>query len=87
MSFTWIPFYRELAIKILPFQDRQNELIEMLKELQAKLLPVVSLDDKDAKGNTIPVSEIDPFTFFANFNRGIREDNKRQIIEFLSLAG
>jgi 5-methylcytosine-specific restriction enzyme B len=79
-TFTWIPFYKELAEKILAYRSRQNELIAMLKELKAEGLPVVSLDDKSAKNKTISLSTIDPFTFFAAFNRKATEQNRMAIL-------
>ena len=45
MSFSWVPFYRELAGKVLEFEDRQDELIAILREIFSfclqtqKLLP------------------------------------------------
>jgi hypothetical protein len=44
---------------------------------------VISLEDKDANEKTIPLSEIDPFTFLASFNRGITEENRREDWSFL----
>ena len=37
--------------------------------LEFARLPVISLTDKDKKGNEVPLKAIDPFTFFASFNR------------------
>lgn len=56
--------YTELAKTILPFRDRQGELIQLLKELAAKGFPVGSTVDEDARQNKFPLTTIDPFTFF-----------------------
>lgn len=69
MSFTWIPLYRQIARKVLEFKDRQSELLDLLGQLMAQGLKVISLTDRDASGRDIPLAAIDPFTFFASFNR------------------
>jgi 5-methylcytosine-specific restriction protein B len=69
MSFTWIPLYRQIARKVLDFRDRQGELLDLLGQLMAEGLKVISLTDRDASGKDIPLAAIDPFTFFASFNR------------------
>jgi 5-methylcytosine-specific restriction protein B len=80
MSYPWIPVYREIANKIITYRDRQDEILSFLKELKERNLPVVSLDDKDANNQTIPLEVIDPFTFFACFNRGQTLANRKEII-------
>ncbi len=47
-AFTWIPLYREIAERILNFENRQNELIELLKEIKAREIPVIPSNDKDS---------------------------------------
>ena len=59
--FSWIPIYTELAKKILPFRNRQSELIQMLKELGAEGIPAGSTFDKDDKGAKIPLTINRPF--------------------------
>jgi len=81
--FSWIPIYIELAKKILPYRNRQNELLKMLEELQAQELPVGSIIDRDKKGKEIPLEAIDPFTFFSCFNRNLTSENKRDILSYL----
>lgn len=81
--FTWIPIHREAIQKILEHQENQTELLTTLREMQAKGLKVVSLDDKTEGGQTIQLAEIDPFTFFASFNRGITDRNRRKNWSFI----
>lgn len=80
-NFTWIPFYKELAQKLLAYKDKQNELIDFLEELKNYWLPTISLVDMDDDGKDVRLDAIDPFTFFATFNRGITDDNRQKIIE------
>jgi len=75
--------YTELAKKILPYRNRQGELIQLLKELAAKGFPVGSTLDEDGKQNKIPLATIDPFTFFTTFNRGLTNENRRGILSYL----
>jgi len=46
-------------------------------------LKVISLQDEGADGETIPLAEIDPFTFLASFNRGVTDKNRRDNWAFL----
>lgn len=79
-GFTWIPFYKELAAKILAYRDRQDELIAVLKDLKEDGVPVISLEDKATKNKVIPLSTIDPFTFFAAFNRKATDRNRQAVL-------
>src|SRR5687767_12767351 len=81
IGYDWMPFYEELANKIAPFRDRQDELLAFLSELKARQLTITPLGDKDSSGASIPLSEIDPFTFFGVFNRGIVIETRIQILE------
>lgn len=81
--FTWIPIYAELAKKILPYRDRQGELINILQEMKTKGLPIISIVDHHQHDKEIPLTTIDPFTFFACFNRGLTDENRRAILAFL----
>ncbi|MCL4475450.1 MAG: EVE domain-containing protein [Nitrospirae bacterium] len=82
-KFTWVETYREIAAKLKEYGDRQEELITILNDLQKRGLPTISLMDRNAEGREIPLAEIDPFTFFANFNRGIRTESRIEIIRTL----
>ncbi|HOC00915.1 MAG TPA: AAA family ATPase [Verrucomicrobiota bacterium] len=46
-------------------------------------LKVISLQDEGADGQTIPLAEIDPFSFLATFNRGVTDKNRRDNWAFL----
>jgi 5-methylcytosine-specific restriction protein B len=79
--FSWIPFYTELAQTLSDYRDRQQELIHFLQELDAEGIPVGAVRDQDASKKKIPLTVIDPFTFFSTFNRGLKEENRRKILE------
>jgi 5-methylcytosine-specific restriction protein B len=79
-SFTWIPFYEELAKKLAGWEKRQNELISFLETLRAEGYVITPLNDKDSNGSRFLLKEIDPFTFFGVFNRGIGYDQRLAIL-------
>src|SRR6266436_938484 len=79
-TFTWIPLYRELANRLVDWEHRQTELIAMLEQLRANGVKVSPLNDQDDAGSSFLLKEIDPFTFFATFNRGIREKERLAIL-------
>jgi 5-methylcytosine-specific restriction protein B len=79
-SFNWIPFYQELAKKLLEYRDRQGELIQFLEGLRTKGMVITPLEDKDAAGKRFLLEEMDPFTFFGVFNRGTTHEGRRLIL-------
>jgi len=81
--FSWKPIYQELAGKILEYRDRQDVLLEWLAEMKALGIPVVNLEDENPKDTTVPLAEIDPFSFFSNFNRGIKIEHRVRCLEIL----
>jgi len=80
-TFNWIPFYEELAPKLLSFRNNQEELLSFLRDLISQGLPITPLRDKDDAGNRFPLEEIDPFTFYGVFNRQITLSNRIRILE------
>lgn len=82
--FTWIPLYQEIAHKLLEFENRQDELIMLLREFAEHGLQIGALEDEDAQGNRFPLTEIDPFSFFATFNwQGRKPENRLAILSAL----
>src|SRR5712691_3599197 len=78
-QFSWIPFYEQVADKLVGWENRQGELIAFLKRVSEQGLPVTKLQDQDEQGNKLLLEEIDPFTFMGAFNRGITDENRRAI--------
>jgi 5-methylcytosine-specific restriction enzyme B len=84
VSFPWIPIYRELGQRLLDYRDRQDELITVLREATEQGLKVIPLSDRMPEGHVGTISEIDPFSFFASFNR---TNNYRDRALILALQG
>ena len=73
MRFTWIPFYKEFAEKLLQFQSDRDSLLKLIYDNRAEFLANYLHDEK---GENDLCKDIDPFTTFGIFNRGIREHNR-----------
>ena len=73
-QFTWIPFYEELANKLLEYKEKRKELVEIVYSLDEKYVSYTL--DVDRKR----VSDIDPFSVFAIFNRGGSDENRKKIL-------
>jgi 5-methylcytosine-specific restriction protein B len=81
--FSWIQIHEEVARQLIERQAKGEDVVAVVREMSDRGLTVISLDDKDVSGQTVPVNEIDPFTFFSTFNRGITESNRRENWTFL----
>ena len=83
---SWIPFYRALATRLLDFRDDRAALLEHLAEVQRET-ELLNLDnDRRADGTVAPVEDVDPFTVFAQFNRGLTDANRTTIAAALARA-
>ena len=76
MNFSWIPFYQELADKLLSYKDQQKAILGFLYGAEMSRFTKY-LHDADKK----PLQEIDPFTTFGVFNRGVSTANRRAILQ------
>ena len=81
--FTWIHIHEEAATRLLEFKNRNHELIEIIHRMHQAKLVAMPIADRDAQKNEVPLTEIDPFSFLANFNRGIRDGNRIALWDFL----
>jgi DNA polymerase III delta prime subunit len=81
VPYSWRPIYRELSQKLVDYEARQGELLGLLREASKAGVPLGKLLDFDRAGQDLPLSEIDPFTFFASFNRNTHHDHRRALLE------
>jgi len=81
--FSWKPIYTELGHKLLAYRDKQEELLTWIQGMKQAALPVISLTDEEPRGTATDLRQIDPFTFFANFNRGIKHEHRVEILRRL----
>lgn len=78
-EYGWIDFYTELADKLLPYKDSRPELIRKVRQVYANVgikLPKLENDNNP--------KDIDPFTVFGLFNKGISNANRIAIIKGIS---
>lgn len=73
-SCTWIPFYEEMAIKLLAYKDRRKDLMDIA--YSSGYADYIKDDD----GNR--VNDIDPFTFIGSFNRGWSNEIRIKIASY-----
>ncbi len=85
-TYTWVQIYVELADAVLVYRNRQPELVRMLKDIAGEEeLPIFGLDDQFEGGKRDQLKNIDPFTFFAAFNRGTTKDVRREFLKQLKI--
>ena len=80
-QFDWIPFYHELAEKLLAYEERQGELVQFVEQLREEGHTVTTLQDRGDNDKTFLMEELDPFTFYGIFNRGISDEKRIGILQ------
>ena len=75
MAFTWIPFYKEFAQKLLQFRNNRKPLVDWI---YANIDGSLIKHFKDAPDDR-RVPDTDPFTVMAIVNRGIAYDKKIEL--------
>lgn len=73
MKFTWIPFYEEFAEKLLDYRNDRASLLKLIYNHRDDLYATYL---HDQEGTDDLCVDIDPFTTFGLFNRGIRKENR-----------
>ena len=81
VGLTWINFYMEFASVLLKYKNNRNVLIDKLKRIYKE-------NDKYIKFPTFEkdkdIIDIDPFSVFGLFNKGIKDSNRKLILEGIS---
>lgn len=75
-NFSWIPFYMEMADKLLAFKNNRKALVDIMYSLDSQYVSYIHTND----GGHYP--DIDPFTFFGIFNRGNSFEKRKKIAAF-----
>lgn len=73
---TWIPFFEEMADKLLPYKSKRKELLDLVYGLDSKFVGYIRDDDGGH------MSDLDPFSVFAIINRGITKENRVYICQY-----
>lgn len=74
-QFKWIDFYREFATKLLAYKNNRTELIRKV----LKVYSDVGMRLPKLEKNGAP-TDIDPFTIYGLFNKGITDENRKTLI-------
>ena len=86
MAYTWIPFYKEFAQKLLKYRDDRTPLVNWIYGNIDRSLIKHFKDDSSGKH----VPDTDPFTVMAIINRGITWEKKiilcKQFKDFLDIS-
>lgn len=74
-QFDWVPFYHDFAKALLPYRNKQSDLLARIKEaFNAISIKLPTLDD------TGTIDHMDPFTVLGLFNKSGMKDEKRLCI-------
>lgn len=73
--FSWVPFYSELADKLLRFKNDRKALLDIVYGLGNFVKYIRNVD-----GSQLP--DIDPFTVIGIFNRQLKSQNRIDIAEY-----
>ncbi len=72
---TWVKFYAEFAGKLLSYKNDRKKLIEKLQKVYREIDMKFPKMERDGT-----VIDIDPFTVFGLFNKGITDNNRKLIL-------
>ena len=74
-QFKWIDFYTEFATKLMDYKNNRENLIAKIQSVYKN----ISIKLPKLEKNDIPV-DIDPFTVFGLFNKGISDANRKKVL-------
>ena len=74
-TFIWSEIYEEFATKLLEYKNDRKNLISKLQNVYEEI--DMKLPKMESNGEIL---DIDPFTIFGLFNKGITDDNRKHIL-------
>lgn len=74
-TFNWSNFYEEFATVLLEYKNDRKNLISKLQNVYEEI--GMKLPKMESNGEIL---DIDPFTIFGLFNKGITDDNRKRIL-------
>lgn len=74
-EYPWVAFYIEFANKLLAFTNDRKPLVDIIKSVYEQIDINLPKLEKDGE-----VFDIDPFTLFGLFNKGITTENRIKFI-------
>ncbi len=74
IHFSWVPFYKEMAGKLLEYKRKRRDLLDWIyQNIDTKFTSYLHEEDGEK------LRDIDPFTVFGIFNRDIRPEKRMEI--------
>ncbi len=80
--FQWIPFYEELATKLLKYKNDRAPLVAEIHRIRS-LVGLSELTDRFSDGSSKSLNDICPFSVFGIFNQDIKDEKYCRILEEL----
>lgn len=80
MTYTWIPFYKELALALLQLKNDRKSLVDFIYS-ELSTVSGKSLVDYIHMKDGSKVRDIDPFSVFAIFNRSLKIENRVSFLQ------
>lgn len=78
--FDWVPFYKELAWKLLPYKEDHIGLVAKVRRIYD--ITGISLPTLERNNQIV---DMDPFTFFGLFNKSsMKEENRKKILSVVA---
>jgi hypothetical protein len=74
-GYTWVTVYKQIAQRLFEYQNRQRELIEIIKKIGI----TEGLTDKTENGDA-QIEEIDPFTFFSYIHKVKNLQKRKEVV-------
>ena len=78
MAFSWIPYYKELAEKLVQYRDKREDLLTIIRGLNRDYIDFLQKDNDGTK-----ITDIHPFAVYSIFNRLTIIEKKQKILEYL----
>ena len=64
MAFTWVPYYKELAQKLVQYRDKREELLDIIRGIDREYIDFLQKD-----GDGTKITDIHPFAIYSIFSR------------------
>lgn len=81
MAFSWVPYYKELAQKLIQYRDKRKELLDIIRGIDREYIDFLQKDNDGTK-----ITDIQPFAIYSIFNRLTIIKKKQHILEYLKQA-
>lgn len=73
-TFEWLDFYREFASRLLEYKNRRKDLVSQIEKVFQKT--GIKMPEFEKENSEV---DVDPFTIFGLFNRGLTDENRIKI--------